>query len=112
MGVRERYQKSLEEKEEKKFYNGVKHRWILNNLEDIGNNIINRTKYLINSNSSLLTDSNNRFSNRKGTYEDAYVSDSANWLTNITDRVKDLKRKEKVFALISVNTPIILTKNL
>ena len=63
--------------------------------EEIANNIYNRTNNLITYNSNLLTDSNNRFSNRKGTYEDAYVSDSADWLTNITDRVKSLETERE-----------------
>ena len=63
--------------------------------EEIANTIYDRTVNLIQYNSNLLTNSNNRYSNRQGTYEDEYVSDSAEWLDRVTNQVSALKTEKE-----------------
>lgn len=48
----------------------------------------------INKSNSFLSDNYNRYSGRKGTYEDSYVSDSADWLASTTERRSELDREK------------------
>ena len=70
--------------------------WEVRNYgEDIAKSIYDRTNALIKNNANLIADSNNRYSKRKGTYEDEYVSDSANWLGEVSSRITSLTEERK-----------------
>ena len=49
-----------------------------------GTNITNRVNSWLKNHSSYISDYQNRYSGRKGTYEDSYVSDSASWLDKVS----------------------------
>ena len=56
----------------------------------VGNNIVNRVNSWLNSHNSYISDYQKRNSGRKYTYEDAYVSDSSDWLNTATQRKSEL----------------------
>ena len=59
--------------------------------EIITGNVANRVNSFINSYNTLLSDYQKRYSGRKNTYEDAYVSDSASYLDSISKQNSDFK---------------------
>ena len=52
----------------------------------VGNNITSQVNNWLQNHNSYITDYQKRYEGRKGTYEDAYVSDSADWLNTVTQR--------------------------
>ena len=53
----------------------------------VGNNVTNRVNSWLQNYNSLTSDYQKRYSGRKGTYEDAYVSDSADWYDKVSQQV-------------------------
>ena len=51
---------------------------------EVGTNITDRVNSWLKNHSSYISDYQNRYSGRKGTYEDSYVSDSASWLDKVS----------------------------
>ena len=62
----------------------------LNTTSIVGENIINRVNSWLQNHSSYISDYQNRYSGRKYSYEDAYVSDSSDWLAKATERKSSL----------------------
>lgn len=58
-----------------------------------GTNIVNRVNGWLKNHNTYISDYQKRFEGRKGNYEDAYVSDSADWLTSVTQRKDSLKQE-------------------
>ena len=56
----------------------------------IANDVSSRISNWINSYNSYITDHQKRFEGRKGTYEDAFVSDSADWANTVSKRRNEL----------------------
>ena len=52
----------------------------------VGDNLSNQVNNWLQNHNSYITDYQKRYEGRKGTFEDAYVSDSADWLNAITQR--------------------------
>lgn len=61
--------------------------------ENIANNAINRINALNDNATTLVKDYESRFGGRKGNYEDAYVSDSADYLNAVTQQ-RDAYKQE------------------
>ena len=62
----------------------TKYWWDTNNMaNDISNNIVNRVNTYLQNTNDYVSAFENRFGTRKGNYEDAYVSDSAQWLDQV-----------------------------
>ncbi|MBR5199253.1 MAG: hypothetical protein IKW20_05430 [Bacteroidales bacterium] len=61
--------------------------------EYVGKTVVNRVNSLLNNHNSLISDHQKRYSGRKYSYEDAYVSDSADWMEQSKQR-KDTWEKE------------------
>ena len=59
----------------------------------IGDHIVGRINAFSDNHNAFLTDYQNRFSGRKGTYEDAYVSDSASYLDTVTQQSAAYKQE-------------------
>ena len=55
----------------------------------IGNNVANRVNDWLSKHNTYTTDHQNRYSGRKGNYEDAYVSDSTDWLEKVKTQKSD-----------------------
>ena len=53
----------------------------------VGNNVTNRVNSWLQNYNSLTSDYQKRYSGRKGSYEDAYVSDSADWYDKVSQQV-------------------------
>ena len=60
--------------------------WWDNVSPTVGNNIANRVNTYLEKHNSYINDHQNRYSGRKGNYEDAYVSDSADWYKTVNMR--------------------------
>ena len=58
----------------------------------IGGDIVSKVNSWIEKNKSYFSDYQNRFSGRKGNYEDAYVSDSASWMESFKEQGKNLNK--------------------
>ena len=89
MGVRELYEKRKEEEKQEgksSSNSGVRHLYTVKNLDKIGQSITNRVNTYLENHNSYINDYQNRYSNRKGNYEDAYVSDSADWYSTVSKR--------------------------
>ena len=56
----------------------------------VGNNVVNRVNKWLNSHNEYLKSYQDRYSGRKGGYEDDYVSDSADWLETVKSRQSSL----------------------
>ena len=52
--------------------------------ETIGNTLATNVNNWLQNHNTYVSDYQNRYSGRKGTYEDAYVSDSASWLDKVS----------------------------
>lgn len=52
----------------------------------VADNFVNRMNTYLGNHNSYITDYTNRYSSRKGNYEDAYVSDSAKWMETVQNR--------------------------
>lgn len=63
--------------------------------ETAANNIIRRVKTWLENHNNYLTNYKNRFSGRKNSYEDAYVSDSGAWLDTITKQKSNFDAEYK-----------------
>ena len=85
MGVRELYEQRKKAQQSTR-YNGVRERWISQNLEGIATKLSNQINSYVEKNNMYLTDYQNRYSTRKGTYDDPYVSDSDSWLESMQSR--------------------------
>ena len=66
-----------------------KYRWRESNAQNTATDITNRLNSWLKNYEGYVSDYQTRFGNRKGTYEDAYVSDSAAWLENINKQKSD-----------------------
>ena len=62
-------------------------------LESIANSIYDRTNTWLENHQNYLTNYNNRYSGRTGTYEDGYVSDSADWLSTVTKQKENFDQE-------------------
>ena len=71
----------------------------LNTTSIVGDNIVNRVNSWLKNHNSYISDYQKRYSSRKGNYEDAYVSDSAEWLNNARQRKATLN--EEADAILS-----------
>ena len=56
----------------------------------VGSKVTDQVNNWLNSYNSYISDYQKRYSGRKGNIEDAYVSDSADWLNTVTQRKRDL----------------------
>jgi hypothetical protein len=61
-----------------------------NSSSIVGGNIANRVNNWLKNHNSYLSGYQKRYSGRKGTYEDAYVSDSAGWLDSVSKQADEL----------------------
>ena len=59
----------------------------------VGNNIVNSVNTYLENHNSYINDYQNRYSGRKGNYEDAYVSDSADWYKTVSKRNIDFNNQ-------------------
>ena len=66
-----------------------KYWWNENTTQNAAQNIVDRVNSYLENHNKYVESSQARFTNRKGTYEDAYVSDSSSWL----DSAKSQKGK-------------------
>lgn len=66
-----------------------KYRWRESNAQNTATDITNRLNAWLKNYEGYVSDYQTRFGNRKGTYEDAYVSDSAAWLENLKKQKSD-----------------------
>ena len=58
----------------------------------IGNDVVNQVNDWMKRNNTYFSNYQSRFSNRKGNYDDAYVSDSASWLESVKEQGKVLNQ--------------------
>ena len=61
----------------------------------IANNVTNRVNTWLQNHNSYLSNYQNRYSGRKGNYEDAFVSDSASWLDTISKQHEEYRQEAK-----------------
>lgn len=59
----------------------------------IGNNILSRVNNWVAKHNTYLSDYQNRYSGRNFNYDDAYVSDSASWLDNVSKLHSDYQKE-------------------
>lgn len=62
-------------------------------LESVANSIHDRTNTWLKNHSTFINNYNNRYSGRKGTYEDAYVSDAGDWLDTVTAQKENFDKE-------------------
>ena len=62
-------------------------------LEGIANSIADRTSTWLKNHNNYLSNYNNRFSGRKGTYEDSYVADSGDWLSTVSQQRDNFEKE-------------------
>ena len=62
-------------------------------LEGIANSIADRTSTWLKNHNNYLSNYNNRFSGRKGTYEDSYVADSGDWLSTVSQQRENFEKE-------------------
>ena len=61
----------------------------------VANNVKNRVNSWLNNHNSYISDYQNRYSSRKGGYEDDYVGDSAEWLDTISKQYETYRQDAK-----------------
>ena len=66
-----------------------------NQGKNVGQNVSDMLDSWIKDYNSYVSDYQKRFSGRKGTYEDAYVNDSADWLKSATEKKTALDQGAK-----------------
>ena len=100
MGVKELYEQRKKAQQSTR-YNGVKERWMSQNIEGIATKLSNQINSYVEKNNMYLTDYQNRYSSRKGTYDDPYVPDSGSWLESMQSRKNhfDMERESIMSAL-------------
>ena len=62
-------------------------------LEGIANSIADRTSTWLKNHNNYLSNYNNRFSGRKGTYEDSYVADAGDWLSTVSQQRDNFEKE-------------------
>lgn len=92
MGVKERYE-DRKKKGETASYSGVRERSIAKEIDGIASSISERTNTWLKNHRNYLTNYNYRYSGRKGTYEDSYVSDASDWLSTISKQKENFDKE-------------------
>lgn len=92
MGVKERYE-DRKKKGETASYSGVRERSIAKEIDGIASSISERTNTWLKNHRNYLTNYNYRYSGRKGTYEDSYVSDASDWLSTISAQKENFDKE-------------------
>ena len=92
MGVKERYE-DRKKKGETASYSGVRERSIAKEIYGIASSISERTNTWLKNHRNYLTNYNYRYSGRKGTYEDSYVSDASDWLSTISKQKENFDKE-------------------
>lgn len=92
MGVKERYEER-KKKGETASYSGVRERSIAKEIDGIASSISERTNTWLKNHSNYLKNYNYRYSGRKGTYEDSYVSDASEWLSTIRTQKENFDKE-------------------
>ena len=63
---------------------GQRYWWDDDSADTVGTNITNRVNTWLKNHNTYISNYNKRYSGRKNSYEDAYVSDSSSWLDTVT----------------------------
>ena len=92
MGVKERYEER-KKNGEKTSYSGVQERSIAKEIEGVASSISQRAQTWLKNHNNYLTNYKDRYSSRKGTYEDSYVADAGDWLTTITSQKENFDKE-------------------
>ena len=73
-----------EQQDNAKQENGQRYWWDDDSTDTVGTNITNRVNTWLKNHNTYISNYNKRYSGRKNSYEDSYVSDSADWLDTVT----------------------------
>lgn len=70
-------------------------------VEGVAKSIADRTSTWVQNHNNYLANYNERYSSRKGTYEDAYVSDAGDWLTTVSGQKENFdKEASNILAML------------
>lgn len=76
----------------------------LNSSSIVGDNVVTRVNAWLNKHNNYLSDYQKRYSGRKYSYDDAYVSDSSDWLNTISQKKSEFDAEaDSIFSYIDQN---------